>query len=712
MGFRRLLESFLGTGSTTPAPATEMQRWQTTLQHGARLRRQQRYDEALETFDGVLAEARQVKNTVAVATVLGHIGALYTEQSRWDEAHDALSQATEIAREQDNAVLLAAVLNDWAAFLLAKGEKDTAQKSFEEALASAQRGTDTALTAHILAQLADIYLDDQNATYARRLLEEANHLTRFQNPAYFGRIGEATIASGHEVDGHRWVVQALRLSHATGNVEQEITWANVLAGRYKLEGKLHEAQRLYQRVAMLLPKGTFSSKEAHTRYLLDRADVSYQVGQYEDAVRYAEEGIPMAEDLHLMSEVARANGVLGAAYRAMGERDQAIGHLQTALSYVAVDAPAARSIGLRLELARVQQDTAPETAIETYEQVIEAARAAGENSELARALIYLGRLEHNRHASDRALSLWREAQHLLESDSDYQRLAPLLCDIANLVKERGDRKQALTLYEQALMALNNVNHPHTRGLVLSNVANMYTDTGDVETAQAFYEEAIKIARDMGDKVAESLRLGNLGWFYVMTGQPRQAIPTLDRALVISRKLDSMLMQAVQRDNLALAYARISDYATAEDLHQQALDLVEGDDQQRWQAVFHSNFGETLARQHRYDEALSHYEIALRIGNEVQESTTIVRTLWRLGDLQRETGELDAAAANYEKAIYHARQIGAQRDLAHAVLGQGMLAVVQEKAEQARRLLDEARRLLIILHAPEQQQAEQALKQVA
>jgi hypothetical protein len=76
------------------------------------------------------------------------------------------------------------------------------------------------------------------------------------------------------------------------------------------------------------------------------------------------------------------------------------------------------------------------------------------------------------------------------------------------------------------------------------------------------------------------------------------------------------------------------------------------------------------------------------------------------------GDFDAAGANYAKAVHNAQVMGDQRNLAYAYLGQGLLALAQQQAEKARKLLNDAKRLLTILHAPEAQQAEAALQQLA
>jgi tetratricopeptide (TPR) repeat protein len=639
MDFRKFFSTLFGLDDDAPPPATEMQRWQGILLAGTKLRRKGQYDEALKVFEDVLTEVQQANNPVAEATVLGHIGALHTDQQRWDAAETALRQAVGIARSEQNPVLLGAVLNDWANYLQSRGETLDARKSFEEALTNARQGNDPNLTAHVLANLADMFMAEQNASYAHRLLEEANQLTHHQIPAYVGRLGEAAVEIGHEVEGHRWIVQALRLSHALGNYDQEILWANSLANRYTEDGKLHEAGRLYQRVAMLQGNKVNLPPGEHADYLLNRAEVSARLGKHQDAIRYAEEAIPLVEDLGRMDEVARAHGILGVAYRVVDKRDQALGHLQTALSYLPQDATPDQVIDLKLELARVQETLEPESAVETYQAVIEESREQEQAAQLGRALTYLGRMLHSQRQPDTALEYWREAVSIFEDQHDYRRLSPLLCDMANLMKEKGDRNQALTLYEQALVALNKVDYHPTRGLVLSNVANMYTDTGDIETAQSFYEESIKIARDTGDRAAESLRLGNLGRFYVVTGRARKASGVLEQALGISSQLQAALMEAVQRDNLALACARLNDFDRANQLHEEALALIAPLEDPRWLGVFHSDYGETLARQGQQDVTLEHYETALKHSRAVSDNVTTVRTLWRLGDLQRDYGRL-------------------------------------------------------------------------
>ncbi len=711
MGFRRFFEALLGLDSEAPRPVTEMQRWQNALVGGSNLRRQGKFEQALHAFEAVLAEAEQSGNAVAKATVLGHIGALYTDQQRWDDAEHTLTEAVDIARVQENSMLLAAVLNDYGHYQLAHEDRAAARETYEEALTHARQGNDGQLTAHILSGLAGIYLEENNASYAHRLLEEANQLTRFQVPAFVGQMGQAALALGHEADGHRMIVQALRLSNAFGNVEQEVRWALALAQRYRDDGKLREAERLHQRVGNLLKRGVRLTDAQYLNYQLERAELGVALNRTDDAIRYAQEAIDLADQLGRSGAAVRAHGLLGMLYRAREDAPRAAEHLRVALDELPVDADPEQRLQLQLEYVRVQQTVDPDAALETYRELVADARQAEAPTELARALTYLGRFHHGRGAAQPALEAWREAAALFEEQGESRRLAPLLCDIANILRDRGDHKQALTLYEQALVVLNNVKDAATRGLVLSNVANMYTDTGDAETAQSFYEDAIRIARDTGDRAAESLRLGNLGWFYVLTGRPRDAVDALEQALKISNQLGQPLLQAVQRDNLASAHARLSDYTAAESLHRQALKLVEGLGETRWEGVFHSNYGETLARQGKHAEALPSFERALGLARDAGDNLTSVRTLWRLADLQREMQDFEVAQTNYEKAINNAQAIGAQRDLALAMLGQGLLAQARHQPEQARAALDEANRLLSILHAPERKQAAQALAQL-
>ena len=70
-------------------------------------------------------------------------------------------------------------------------------------------------------------------------------------------------------------------------------------------------------------------------------------------------------------------------------------------------------------------------------------------------------------------------------------------------------------------------------------------------------------------------------------------------------------------------------------------------------IAHNNFGELLARRGQTDEALSHYEAALRIRSKHQTSKydfILALTHANLGATFREKGRLDEAIAHYEKAV--------------------------------------------------------------
>lgn len=719
MNVRKFFEILLGFDKAEPPPATDLQRWQNTLLVGAKLRQNGDYESALQVFERVLAETRQAVNPVAEATALGHIGATYTDQQKWSEAKSVLQQAGDIAGGQDSVVLQAAVLNDLAKLMAAMGDDAAAQAGFEAALDYARQGDDPNLVAHILAELAAIYMRESNASYAQRLLEEANELTHSRNPTFVGNLGLATTANGNALSGQVLTIQALRLAQVLGDEAQEVKWAYALAQSYQDAGQLHEAERQYQRVSSHLSRHDHLSPAERIDFLSDRADIAVRIGQYAHAVRYALEALPLAEEALLpqqeaadVSQVVRLHSLLGSAYRVVGQPAEAAEHLETALASLTADTPPDERITLQLELGLVQQMTDTATAQASFTEAAELAREINAQEQLAQALTYLGRLAHSQADNDTALGIWREALGIYEALGDYRHQATLQCDVANILRDRGERKQALRFYEQALVTLNNVKHAATRGLVLSNVANVYTDTGDVETAQAFFEESITIARQAKDGPAESLRLGNLGWFFIVTGQPQQAVQRLEQALVISERLDNPLMVAVQCDNLGLAYARLGNFAQAVEQHNRALQRIEGLDQPRWAGTFNSNLGETYARQGQYDDAQRKYLIALDLSKTANDEAMMARTLWRMGDLQREVGELADAKTSYDRAVQLARLHSAQRDLALAVLGQGLLAQVQQQAEQAGKLLQEARRQLAILHAPELRLAENALNQEA
>ncbi len=94
---------------------------------------------ALQSLELALALAQKGGDSLAEATVLGHLGRTYLTLRQLAEASEYLHRATALARKHDAPALLAAMLNDLGILFVLKQQDREALDAFDESVSFAQK---------------------------------------------------------------------------------------------------------------------------------------------------------------------------------------------------------------------------------------------------------------------------------------------------------------------------------------------------------------------------------------------------------------------------------------------------------------------------------------------------------------------------------------------------------------------------------------------
>jgi tetratricopeptide (TPR) repeat protein len=678
---------------------------------GDRARAEGRLDEALGYYQQGVDLARRAGLQSAEEVLLGLIGQTYTTQKRYEDAQEIFSDALRLAERSGEGYRRARALLNMGAFRLLRGthnddhdELSAARADLEKALELARASNDSTTIGLALGNLADVYLKQDNAGYALRLLKEAAPLI-MQNTgqaAYLmGRMGQAHLALGESDRARKTLAQAVRLAEQNNQPDQELLWANALADLMFKEGQLSEAIRLYERAGELSARNTQNPQAGgELRSVINQAVAYQRLGESQKALDLSQTVLDRLQTLPNPDIEALARSTMGSAQQALGQPDAAIQSLKAAIDLydtqvknIPERSQAIITLG-NLYLDREQY----EEALATFEEVL---KNTADYDRIARAhaLRRIGNVYQKRGDYANALDRWSMALDLFEEAGERGQAARLLCDIGSVKRIQGGLRAALPDFERATVLLNAVKDSNTRGLVLSNVANLYTDMGEVETAQSFYQESIHIARQLGNRRAESVRLGNFGWFYIMTGKPQEGARLVDEALTISRQLNDPLLIAVQTNNAAQAQHELRNYSLAESMYRDALMLAEAQPnlEPRWSAMIRSNLARTLLATNRTDEALNLLESSLSTSRAANDQETVTRTQARLAEAYLRKGEIDKADTAAREAETVAQRWGYRKGQADALYVRAGVARAREQSPT--HFLQEARKLYDILHDP-------------
>ncbi|NWG16019.1 MAG: tetratricopeptide repeat protein [Chloroflexi bacterium] len=684
--------------AATPPPSPALHE---ALEAARRARRAEQYDQAAEALNRALALASPDAVSQAVITV-GQ-AEVYIEQQRWAEAEAALQKARQLAEVSSPRTHLAYVLDMYGALAQARQDWDQARAFYEQALETARAARSIGAEGRALGHLADTYLQDDNASYAIHLLRDALPKLALtgdvEYSAYFvGRLGQALILAGQEIEGWQLIERALRLSQQIGYRRCERRWSVITGDRALREGRYDEACAQFERALALFDADTLNPERTHALCRASRAFLGAQ--RTAQAVQSARQAVELATRLGSDASLAEARGALGMALLADHDHDGAVEYLRAAADFYA-GANGGGGETLRSLGAALADSGQFDAAVNTYRRAISRAEQDGSRLSVAQARRDLGLLYAQHHDLPAAIREWSAALDIYEIEKHPAQVARLYCDIAAARKYLGQGQRALKDYEQALMAINDLKDDwETRGLVLSNAANAYVEQGDIESVEAFFNESIAIARRMGDEAAEATRRGNYGWFLLATGRPQQAIAALQYALQISKTRGLTLQAAIQTDNLGLAQDLMGSPLRALEYHQQAIEMVEPLDAPHWKQMFTANLAATLLALGRVDEAGPLFEAVLSAGRESGDVEAVARGLLGRAQIALRRDAPETAGAALNEAVSITRRADMRRLLAEALSLSSQNQAALNQPEQAAALWAEAQKLFHMLHMPQ------------
>jgi predicted ATPase/class 3 adenylate cyclase len=196
--------------------------------------------------------------------------------------------------------------------------------------------------------------------------------------------------------------------------------------------------------------------------------------------------------------------------------------------------------------------------------------------------------------------------------------------------------EAQKYFLNSLNIAEEIGNLRLQAMTLNNLGNDTLTSGNFSAAQDYYERSLKLARQIGDRSGEGLVLGNLGYIAGIQG----------------------------------------DYSTAREYNGQALRSARqvGNRIQEGYALINSS--SVLRSLKEYPSALEHAKLGLSIALEIGDRNGEAWSFTILGNTHFEIGDLEAAAAAFERAV-ELRQSMEQLNLAcEPLAGQARVALAK------------------------------------
>jgi tetratricopeptide (TPR) repeat protein len=267
---------------------------------------------------------------------------------------------------------------------------------------------------------------------------------------------------------------------------------------------------------------------------LRQADFAFDMGEFQEVLRFAESAIQIGESAHAPDVVANAYITLPLALARQGQIEQAIHFAQT---------------GLRLT------------------------RTVGDRKSEGQLFNELGLILLEQKETDRARAYFEKSLAIAQQIGNRRTEAQVLNNIGTISGMfENDYVAARRYFEKTLEIVREIGNRIGEGFALGNLGWAASMQGDFERAHSYYTERLTVARGSGNRYQEVHVLLNLGAMMIAQENYSEAVDFEELALNIAHKLGDRSAEAWAATFLGYANLGVGTPNIAVNWFQTALDI--------------------------------------------------------------------------------------------------------------------------------------------
>jgi CHAT domain-containing protein len=303
---------------------------------------------------------------------------------------------------------------------------------------------------------------------------------------------------------------------------------------------------------------------------------------------------------------------------------------------------------------------------------------------LALALVVEGNEALNRRDYKEAMRAAQFARDFAERLQDRAARCEAWLFTGNAHRQQAEYDEALRAYGQCLALSGEQKRDAARAQM--GIANVNFERGDYTRALDTYQQVGAVFRELKDEANAAANLNNIANVHYELGNYALALDTYRQSLAEHERLKSnKALVARTLNNIAVTYAEQANYAKALDHLARARALADDAEKMRNTGVFYMNLGNE-------EQALHHFQLSLKRGEEANDRAQQARALRSIGIVHQRRGDEAQALEYYRKSLEMSRAVGNRPNVAATQRSIGQLLTAQKKYAEALAAFEESLRL--------------------
>ncbi len=350
------------------------------------------------------------------------------------------------------------------------------------------------------------------------------------------------------------------------------------------------------------------------------------------------------QHIHDREDEVRALILLGTLYEQLGEYQQALPYLQSAL-------PLASDGRIKAQVLTMTADAQTQVgkfdaALRNATEALSISNQVGDLAEEASAMRAEGEAVYP-SSHEKALPNFQDALALSQKANDLKAQAMILNDEGAVLQQSGSPFEIL---REALSVEDRISDCRDEIGTLTNLATLEFDRGQIRNGFGDFDKAVALERQVGDRTTEAETLHQLGYLHSEIGDLGEALSLFNQALKIKKEAGDADSEAETLAAIAGVYREVHWPSVALRTYLQVMPTIRRKNDVPWQVLILNNMGAVEADLHRYAEARIYYNQAMRLAPSTRDPTTPAFTLWGIGELEQAD-----ALPSYFRSIRLARE---------------------------------------------------------
>ena len=460
-----------------------------------------------------------------------------------------------------------------------QGQYAEAKETFEEVLKQYQEAGAEAGIAQSTLDLANTYAALGDYTQAETLYQQALPMFVEQDDLYnqgatHHNLGNLYVQTSRYEEAVIAYQTALGFWQATGQPAQEVLSMSGLSLAMRAQGKYTDALAILQE-AMSLQERLSPDPETEGDLLNNIGFVYYSQANYQKALEYFEQALPLQQQLPHRQKEAEALSNIATVQASLGRFDEALATYQQILTMqTQMGLPLAEAT-TRLNIAAVQiQQGKYQEGISTYLQMLPVFVANGDQFTEAAIHTNIGSAHLQLRDFTRAREHLKQALEIFQAIGNPEGVANTQNNLGLLALEAGDLAEAERYLENALASWQSQDNSIAAGRVLGNLALLALVQEDFNTALERNQAALEISKQAGTQTDRVHLLISRSMIYLLQPDYQAAIEQAEMALPLAIQVGDPATEMGSYLLLATAYFAREELQPAYENIQLAVDRLE------------------------------------------------------------------------------------------------------------------------------------------